>query len=424
MTIKTINDLKPDPNNANRGTERGHRIVNNSIQRHGAGRSGLAARDGTMIAGSQTLEEMAALGMKIKPVHTTGDEWVVVIRDDVEPGSEQATLMGLEDNRGAQEGIEWDPGILAELAQQFDVSGLFTGDELAEWAQPSEPEAGAGGDEFDTTPDEGGETRAQLGDLWIIGGVHRLLVGDCTDPANVARLMGGERADCVFTSPPYAVGVDYGEYEDTIENLRAMLPKLSALWLDVVVDGGFAVVNFGDIASGRNIANSDAPCEYPMALEYWPVFRADGWLLWSRRVWCKPNARVNSLWCIGSNRAATDWEHLWTWRKPGKPIIERVDGEMRSALGWIDTSLMHGVDVGKEVHGAGMALGIVEWMLNVHSRPGNAVYEPFCGTGTTIIGGHRLGRKVYATELSPKYADVILRRAEAEGLTVELVPQG
>ena len=61
MTIKTINDLKPDPNNANRGTERGHRIVNNSIQRHGAGRSGLAARDGTMIAGSQTLEEMAAL---------------------------------------------------------------------------------------------------------------------------------------------------------------------------------------------------------------------------------------------------------------------------------------------------------------------------------------------------------------------------
>ena len=159
MTIKTINDLKPDPNNANRGTERGHRIVNNSIQRHGAGRSGLAARDGTMIAGSQTLEEMAALGMKIKPVHTTGDEWVVVIRDDIEPGSEQATLMGLEDNRGAQEGIEWDPGILAELAQQFDVSGLFTGDELAEWAQPSEPEAGAGGDEFDTTPDDG-PTRA------------------------------------------------------------------------------------------------------------------------------------------------------------------------------------------------------------------------------------------------------------------------
>jgi DNA modification methylase len=158
-----------------------------------------------------------------------------------------------------------------------------------------------------------------------------------------------------------------------------------------------------------------------MAVEYWPIFRADDWLLWSRRIWCKPNARVNSLWCIGSNRAATDWEHLWTWRKPGKPIIERVDGEMRSALGWYQSSLMHGVDVGKEVHGAGMALGIVEWMLNIHSRPNAVVYEPFCGTGTTIIGGHRLGRRVYATELSPKYADVILRRATAEGLTVERV---
>ena len=53
-------------------------------------------------------------------------------------------------------------------------------------------DAGAGGDEFDTTPDDG-PTRAQLGDLWIIGGVHRLLVGDCTDPANVARLVRAGR---------------------------------------------------------------------------------------------------------------------------------------------------------------------------------------------------------------------------------------
>lgn len=301
-----------------------------------------------------------------------------------------------------------DAAVQAMLGELAEAAGIGAG-----------VEAGQGGDEFDTTPDDG-PTRTALGDLWIIGGVHRLLVGDCTDAANVARVMGGERADCVFTSPPYAVGVDYGEYQDTIDNLRAMLPKLSALWLDVVTPGGFAVINFGDIASGRNVAGSTSPCEYPMAVEYWPIFRADGWLLWSRRIWCKPNARVNSMWCIGSNRAATDWEHLWTWRKPGEPIIKRVDGEMRSALGWIDTSLMHGVDVGKEVHGAGMALGIVEWMLNIHSRPDSVVFEPFCGTGTTIIGGHRLGRKVYATELSPRFADVILRRAEAEGLSVEL----
>ena len=138
IPIARIEDLKPDPRNANRGTPRGHGIIEGSIRRHGAGRSGLAANDGTMIAGSQTLEEMAALGIKIKPVHTTGDEWVVVIRDDVAPGSEQATLMAIEDNRASELGLVWEPGVLAELAGDVDLSALFTADELAELAQPAD----------------------------------------------------------------------------------------------------------------------------------------------------------------------------------------------------------------------------------------------------------------------------------------------
>lgn len=272
---------------------------------------------------------------------------------------------------------------------------------------------GAGGDDFDTTPEET-QTRVEYGDLWQCG-EHRVLCGDSTNVEDVAKAMGGEKADCVFTSPPYAVGLDYGEtYEDSIENLRAMLPKLSKRWLDVLVDGGFAVVNFGDIAAARSIANSETPCEYPMAVEYWPVFRSDGWSLWSRRVWCKPNARVNSLWCIQSNRAATDWEHIWTWKKPGDAIIDRVDGDRRSALGWIDTTSMHGVDVGKEIHGAGMALAIVEWMLTVHSRGGRIVYEPFGGTGTTLIGAVRTGRHCRTMEINPAYVNLILSRWEAE----------
>jgi hypothetical protein len=128
--VKTIEDLRPDPRNANKSNPRGHGVIENSIRRHGAGRSGLAAKDGTMIAGSQTLEEMQSLGMKIKPVHTTGDEWVVVIRDDVEPGSEQATLMGIEDNRAAEIGLTWDTTVLADLAQEIDLGGLWSDDEL------------------------------------------------------------------------------------------------------------------------------------------------------------------------------------------------------------------------------------------------------------------------------------------------------
>lgn len=131
MTIKTIADLKPNPKNANQGSPRGHGIIEQSIRQRGAGRSGLAARDGTMIAGDQTLLKMAELGMKIKPVHTDGSEWVVVIRDDLEAGSEEATLLGLEDNRSAETGITWDAGVLADLGEEVDLSGLFYPDELS-----------------------------------------------------------------------------------------------------------------------------------------------------------------------------------------------------------------------------------------------------------------------------------------------------
>lgn len=131
MIIETIDDLQPDPRNANQGSVRGHSIIERSIQQRGAGRSGLAAADGTMIAGSQTLQKMAELGIPIRPVHTTGDEWVVVIRDDIEPGSEDAALLALEDNRATDVGLVWDAGVITALSSEMDLSGLFYPEEMA-----------------------------------------------------------------------------------------------------------------------------------------------------------------------------------------------------------------------------------------------------------------------------------------------------
>jgi DNA modification methylase len=297
---------------------------------------------------------------------------------------------------------------LLESVQSDDAGVRAMLDGLREQAAKAEGARG-GNTDPDAVPETPAVAVSRTGDLWLLG-EHRLLCGDSTSGEDVARLMGGERADCVFTSPPYAVGIDYGTYEDTIDNLRRMLPVLASRWCSVVRDGGFAVVNFGDIAAGRDVAKVAEPCEYPMALEYWPVFREAGWTLWSRRAWCKPNARVHSPWCIQSNRAATDWEHLWTWKRPGDAILSRVDGEWRSSQGWYDSSTMEGVAVGKERHGAGMATGIACWMLNVHSRPTMVVHEPFSGTGTTIIACEQLNRRCYAMEIEPRYVDVAVRR--------------
>lgn len=263
----------------------------------------------------------------------------------------------------------------------------------------------------DEVPEPPVDPVTKPGDLWVLG-EHRLLCGDSTNTEDAARTMNGKQADCIVTSPPYAVGIEYGAYHDTIENLREMLPKIAKLWCRILPPGGFAVINFGDIASGKSAAGTDEVCEYPMALEYWPVFRAEKWYLWSRRAWCKPNQRVNSLQCIQSNRAATDWENVWTWKRPGRPFIGRVDGTMRSCQGWCDTSAMQGVGVGKDIHGAGMPVGIAAWMINIHSRDGSIVHEPFSGTGTTLIAAEQLNRQCFAIELEPAYCDVTVQRWE------------
>jgi DNA modification methylase len=364
----------------------------------------------TVLGGNMRFEALKANGLKEIP-----DEWV---KRASELTPEQKREFVVKDNAGFG---EWDWDALANEWSELPLAEWGV-DLPEEWLQGNghkEEDEGAVAGMVDRAAELQEKWKVERGQVWQVGR-HRLMCGDSTSHGDLERLLEGKSVDCVFTSPPYAVGVDYGEYADTIENLRAMLPKLSRLWLERVYSGGFAVVNFSDIASGRNIAETQEPCEYPMALEYWPVFRSDGWLLWSRRVWCKPNPRVHSLQCIGSNRAATDWEHVWTWKKPGEPIVKRVDGEHPSPLGWVDTTRDVGVEVGKETHGAGMATLVAMRMVNVHSRPGHAVLEPFTGTGTTIVACEELGREAFGMEQAEKFCAVTLERLSALGLTPEL----
>lgn len=344
-------------------------------------------RDGRIVvyAGNQRLRAAKELG------------WDKVPCDIDEISLEEERERNIKDNLVIG---EWDDDI---LANNFDIQELEDwGVDLKELDIINEPDV-----EEDDVPEVPDEPRAKRGEIYQLG-KHRLMCGDSTSIDDVEKLMDGKKADMVFTSPPYAVGIDYGEYEDSIENLREMLPKLSKLFLRFIDNGCFAVINFGDIAAAKNINETKEPCEYPMAIEYFPVFRSDGWLLWSRRIWCKPNPRVNSMQCISSNRAATDWEHIWTWKKEGDPKVKRVDG--KSCFGWIDTTKDTGVEIGKETHGAGMATSIAVKMVDVHSIAGGFVLEPFCGTGTTLIACEQSNRICYGMEIEPKYCDVIIER--------------
>jgi DNA modification methylase len=407
MQITHLKELTSDPRNARKHTPRNVGAIVSALHEVGAARSIVIDEDGVVLAGNATIEAAAEAGItRVQVVDADGETVVAVRRSGLTP--EQKTRLALFDNRAA-ELADWDTEVLRGLADEGALVGMFEADELAALFGAEEP--GGGLTDPDAVPDERA-TDIKVGDLFNLG-KHLLLCGDSTKAEDVARVMNGSLADCVFTSPPYGVGIDYGTYQDSIENLRAMLPVLAERWRSVVRPGGFAVVNFGDIASGRDVAETKEPCEYPMALEYWPIFRSAGWVLWSRRVWCKPNPRVHSLQCIQSNRAATDWEHVWTWKAPGEALVRRVDGEHASANGWFDTTSEHGVDVGKETHGAGMAVALPVRMIAIHSQNNNNVHEPFCGTGTTLIACEQLGRVCHAIEISPVYCQVAIDRWEA-----------
>jgi len=258
----------------------------------------------------------------------------------------------------------------------------------------------------------------EVGQLWQIG-PHRLMIGDATNEKTWTVLLDGQLAAATLTSFPYGVGIDYGENQppDTINNVRALLRAVAPLLHKHTRPGGYAITNFGDVIPARQQLGTDEVCEYPMAIEYWPAFRDAGWYLHTRRIWAKPHARVTAPWCANSNRAASDWEHVWTWKRAGDYINERREG---SALGVWDTSSDEGVDVGKDVHGAGMPLAIARRAISIYSNKGDIILEPFCGTGTTIVASERLERRCYAIEIEPKYAAVTLERLADMGLTPEL----
>jgi len=275
-------------------------------------------------------------------------------------------------------------------------------------ANPTPVEPGGGGDEFDTTVEDG-PTRAKAGDLWVIGGKHRLLVGDCTVAANIERLMAGAKADAVVTDPPYGVDFKRGQYiADSSRVAKSEVPD------SILGDGRKAQEQADFIAAV--FAAARPHCRPGASVHMFSATLAEGCYsmlgllqagvhVQSQLVWAKNNLVLGI--------ADYHWKHEICW-------YGWFEGAAHVWHGGRDkTTLLEFARVQATFHPNEKPVALIGHMIENVTVGGEAVYEPFMGSGTAMIAAHRLGRACYGCELDPKYADVILKRAEAEGMTCE-----
>jgi DNA modification methylase len=311
---------------------------------------------------------------------------------------------------------EADTAALDALLREVSTGSEALGAMLTELAEksgviPAIPEPGNGGDDFDPTPDTG-PTRCKAGDLWVIGGKHRLLVGDCTDAGNVKRLMEKAQAEMVWTDPPYGVSIgDKNVFLNSIAPCNRIEENLQNDSLDEP-----ALIEMLRKSFANAVEHCTAGASWYVAAPAGPLHLLFGQALKELGIW-----RQTIQW-VKNNSTFSPMGVSYHWKS--EPIFygwipnggHRYYGDRKQTTVWEFDRPMASPD-----HPTMKPIPLVMQAIEHASQHNELVYDPFLGSGTTLIAAHRLNRICYGCEIEPKYGDVILRRAEAEGMTVEKV---
>lgn len=394
---RSVKDLSNDPANARKHDDTNIGAIVASLRRFGQQKPIVIDSNNIVRAGNGTLQAAMTLGWE------TIDCIVTALK-----GSD-AIAYAIADNRTA-ELAEWDDEVLAAqlnglLADDEDLLNAagFTAEEVEAMLDALEPVVEIVEDEV---PEPPAEPITKPGDLWVLG-EHRLLCGDSTKAEDVARLMDGAKADLCFTSPPYALGKSvalsgnkkmaasgnpYDNHEDDSEG-----------W-DLLMRGWFSVSDAA--VSGAWVVNVQPLAGNKRDLVRFMADNAER--LVDVATWDKGHAQPPMAAGVMASRF--EWMIVFSSRPGASRAIP-----LSSWRGTVQSVYAAPPQRGNEfasVHAATMPLHVPAWVMQTLCDQSKSVYEPFCGTGTTLIAAEQLGRKCYGMEISPQYCDVIVKRWE------------
>lgn len=370
ITYRKVEDLIPYVNNSRKHSDQQVAQIAASIKEFGWTNPILVDKDKGIIAGHGRL--MAARKLKMDDVPTIELSHL---------SDAQKKALVIADNKLALN-ADWDTQILSlELSELqdigFDLDILgFDANELNVLLEPEEVE---GLTDEDAVPEVPEEPKTKLGDIYQLGN-HRLMCGDSTSIDAVEKLMDGQKADMVFTDPPY--GVDYeGINNDSRGGLEELLRGSFGNYLSTSKSGAACYVFHSDKC---------ADIFHAVFREY---FHFSSMIIWAK----------NSLTLSRTDYQSQHEPCLYGWMKDGKHTFY---GDRKQVSIWkFDKERVEGHTTPKPV-------ALIERALQNSSKGGDIVSDFFGGSGSTMIACEKLGRQARLMELDPKYCDVIVKRWE------------
>jgi DNA modification methylase len=383
--IRHIKELVPDPANRRAHNPRNIGMVVDALQQVGAARSIVIDEDNVILAGNGVTEAAAEAGItKLRVIDAAGDELIAVRRSGLSEAQKRA--LAIYDNRTGELATWNFEQLVADGDAGLSLQPFWTPEEEA--ALLARQSVQAGKTDPDDIPAER-PTGIQSGDLFELGR-HRLLCGDATAPADVARVLGDVTPVLMVTDPPY--GVEYDPAWRAEAGINHNTQKLGRVANDDRADWRNAWALFpGSIAYVWHAGLKASIVQTSLEVS--------GFELRSQIIWAKDRMALS--------RGDYHWQHEPCWYAVRRGAQgRRTDDRTQTTLWTIPAR----DDAG---HGHGTQKPVECMRRPMQNHEVGDVYEPFCGSGTTIIAAEQLGRRCAAIEIEPRYVQVVIDRFEA-----------